>query len=99
MPQPSDILTAFASWTKDHYGANFGASCYYSTECLRNPAYKDQWPNQRTWVWQCCSEVAYWQVAYPGALRSAVMTLDAFNSQVRSRQLHNCNCASGTEHA
>ena len=80
-PAPANLLSVFADWTNSHYGTGFGASCYYSTECLRNPAYASQWPNQRAWVWQCCSEVAYWQVHYEGALRSSVMTLDAFNSQ------------------
>lgn len=46
VPQPADLLSAFADWTNTHYGTGFGSSCYYSTECLRNPAYASQWPNQ-----------------------------------------------------
>lgn len=59
----SNPIKAFADWTNTHYGPSFGSGCYYSTECLSNPAYAAQWPNQMPWVRQCCREVAYWQVS------------------------------------
>ena len=64
VPQPAGQtrLEAFANWTNTHYGPSFGASCYYSTKCLSDPTMADQWPNQRPWVYQCCAELAYWQV-------------------------------------
>ncbi len=55
-----DPLTQLATWTNTHYGTSFGSSCYYSTVCLSDPTYASQWPNQRPWVYQCCTEVAFW---------------------------------------
>jgi hypothetical protein len=53
VPAPKDILAAFAQWTSDHYGPDFGSSCYYYTQCLTDKSYSAQWPNQRTWgEWQ-----------------------------------------------
>ena len=76
-----DLLTAFAAWTADHYGPDFGASCYYSTACLSDPARAAEWADNKPWVWQCCHELEYWQVAYPGSLRSSALTLDYFLGQ------------------
>lgn len=50
-------LVNFAQWTSDHYGAGFGASCYYSTSCLTSNT--SQWADSTTWVWQCCSQVRH----------------------------------------
>ena len=58
---PMDALAAFAKWTSTHYG-DLANQCYYSTSCLSDVMQKDQWFNQKTWVWQCCSQLAYWQV-------------------------------------
>ena len=80
----TEPLKALSNWTHEHYGPEFGSSCYYSTECLSNPQYAASWPNVRSWVWQCCSELAYWQVGYPGSIRSQLLTEDYFNSQCKS---------------
>lgn len=77
-------LVAFANWTAVHYGPTFGSSCYYSTECLSNVAYWAQWNDGTTWVWECCNQLAYWQAAYPGSLRSALITTDYFVVQCRT---------------
>jgi hypothetical protein len=58
---PMDALAAFAKWTSTHYG-DLANQCYYSTSCLSDVTQKEQWYNQKTWVWQCCSQLAYWQV-------------------------------------
>ncbi len=85
VPLSSDPLAQFAAFTAAHYGPSFGASCYYSTACLSDPSMQDQWIGADwQWVRQCCTEVAYWQVAYPGSQRSAAITLDYYNAQCRS---------------
>lgn len=77
----TDPLTQFAAWTNTHYGPTFGASCYYSTACLSSPSMSDQWPNQLPWVYQCCSQLAYWQVHSSGAYRSSLIDLSYYDGQ------------------
>jgi hypothetical protein len=85
VPAPADgYLKAFARWTIDHYGADFGSSCYYSTACLSDPSRYNEWYNAKTWVWQCCYQLAYWQASYEGSLRSSVITTDYFMQQCQS---------------
>jgi hypothetical protein len=64
---PMDALAAFAKWTSTHYG-DLANQCYYSTSCLSDVSQKAQWYNQKTWVWQCCSQLAYWQVVHDALL-------------------------------
>lgn len=45
-----DALVAFSNWTTANYGPAFGASCYYSTACLSNTTYSNQWNDTTTWV-------------------------------------------------
>ena len=81
----TDPLAQFAAFTKEHYGPYFGSSCYYSTTCLSSPSMSDQWiAADWQWVYQCCRELAYWNVAYAGSQRSAAVTLDYFNSQCQA---------------
>ena len=78
----TDPLAQFAAFTKAHYGPSFGSSCYYSTVCLSSPSMSSQWiAADWQWVRQCCTEVAYWQVAYAGSQRSQWITLDYYNGQ------------------
>ena len=76
-------LQAFAAWTSYRYGPGFGASCYYSTACLSSKANASQWSDTTTWVLQCCNELAYWNIANIGPLRtrSTILTSDYFMSQ------------------
>jgi len=76
-----DLLVAFAAWTNGHYGADFGASCYYSTACLSDPSRVEEWYDTKSWIWQCCHELEYWQVWSPGALRSSALDLAYFENQ------------------
>jgi len=47
---PEDLRVQFANFTKAHYGENFGADCFYDTECLRDD--DEQWqPTARAWRW------------------------------------------------
>ena len=81
----TDPLSQFAAFTKDHYGPGFGSNCYYSTVCLSSPSMSSQWIGADwQWVRQCCTEVAYWQVASVGSYRSSAVTLEYYNSQCRS---------------
>ena len=64
---PMDVLAAFAKWTVTHYG-DLANQCYYSSSCLSDVKQKEQWYNQKTWVWQCCSQLAYWQVIHDALL-------------------------------
>lgn len=81
----SDPLAQFALYIKSRYGPNFGSSCYYSTECLSNSQYIDQWISaDYQWVSQCCRELAYWQVHDSWTYRSDAITLDYYNSQCQS---------------
>ena len=55
----TDPLAQFAKFTRDHYGPNFGSSCYYSTKCLSSPSMSSQWIGaDYQWVYQCCRQVA-----------------------------------------
>lgn len=82
VPQPADPLAAFAQWTNTHYGPTFGASCYYSTVCMSTASMSDQWAGGAyPWVYQCCSELAYWQASYPGSMRSQLITTDYYLEQ------------------
>jgi hypothetical protein len=76
-----DLLAAFASWTNDHYGSDFGSSCYYSTACLSDPSRVSEWYDTKSWIWQCCHQLEYWQVWYPNALRSAAIDYAYFEDQ------------------
>ena len=81
----ADPLAQFAKFTADHYGPSFGSSCYYSTHCLSTPALSAQWIGaDYQWVYQCCRELAYWNVGYHGSVRSEVVTLEYFNAQCQS---------------
>lgn len=86
-PTPWGALQQWANWTITHYGASVAGACYYSTFCLSavdNATMIAQWPNQRPWVYECCNELAYWQVAYPGSIRSSAITADYYVGQCKS---------------
>lgn len=82
---PTSIFEQYATIIEDLWGANFGSSCYYSTECLSNPQYSDQWAAAGySWVFQCCSQLAYWQTSYPKSLRLSAITTDYYIAQCRA---------------
>ncbi|CAH0473836.1 unnamed protein product [Peronospora belbahrii] len=55
------LIESFANFTIDMYGSSFGSSCFYDTECL--PYDHARWGDGRSWRWQKCSQLAYFQVA------------------------------------
>jgi len=87
MTNPNDTpLNNLANWTNFHYGPSFGSSCYYSTVCLSQQQYSSQWAaSGYAWVYQCCSELAYWQINWgPQSLRLPELTTDYFVSQCQT---------------
>jgi hypothetical protein len=71
----------FAAFTKAHFGENFGADCFYDTECLKTDTARWQ-PTARSWRWQKCTEVAWLQSApASGSLRSQSLTMEALLQQ------------------
>eukprot|EP00054_Salpingoeca_dolichothecata_P006158 m.37451 g.37451 ORF g.37451 m.37451 type:complete len:456 (+) comp16252_c0_seq1:44-1411(+) len=61
-PSPEALMSIFANFTKSLWGPDFGANCFYDTKCLQSDESKWQ-PTSRSWRWQKCSELAYFQVA------------------------------------
>lgn len=73
--------TQFANFTNAHYGDDFGADCFYDTECLKTDSANWQ-PTARSWRWQKCKEVAWLQTApTSGSLRSQSLSLAALLQQ------------------
>lgn len=73
-----DLISTFANLTNQIWGDSFGSDCFYDTNCLKDPAQAARWqPTARSWRWQKCSQLAYFQVApATGSLRSTDVTLD-----------------------
>jgi hypothetical protein len=77
------LVDAFASFTVDMYGASFGSGCFYDTKCLARDSAR--WGDGRSWRWQKCSQLAYFQVApKEKSLRSAMVDLDYHVKQCRT---------------
>jgi pimeloyl-ACP methyl ester carboxylesterase len=82
-----ELVTYYSDWVKGYYGEDFGLSCFYNTMCLRdyefNPYYTTN--DDRSWRWQKCYELAYFQTRPRGeplnALRSQVLTQNYMLSQ------------------
>eukprot|EP00049_Salpingoeca_infusionum_P013678 m.255697 g.255697 ORF g.255697 m.255697 type:complete len:464 (+) comp15505_c0_seq1:653-2044(+) len=61
--QPESIrMQTFANFTNTFWGQDFGPSCFYDSTCVKSDAKRWQ-PTARSWWWQKCYELAYWQVA------------------------------------
>eukprot|EP00760_Papus_ankaliazontas_P004581 PhM_4_TR11968/c0_g1_i1/m.31008 len=85
VPQRSDLMAQYAEYINKTFGPSFASSCTYSTACLSDPKNADQWAAAGyPWIWQSCSELGYWQVAYPGSLRSPLVTTSYFINQCRA---------------
>eukprot|EP00055_Hartaetosiga_balthica_P000692 m.137234 g.137234 ORF g.137234 m.137234 type:complete len:480 (+) comp11469_c0_seq1:60-1499(+) len=69
-------METFAQFTNSYWGADFGSSCFYNSECVRNDP--KQWqPTARSWWWQKCHELAYWQNApVNNSLRLPLLTYE-----------------------
>ena len=64
-----DRMTTFADFVKKFWGKDFASGCFYDSECVRTQ--KTRWqPTSRSWWWQKCHELAYFQNApATGSLR------------------------------
>eukprot|EP00760_Papus_ankaliazontas_P020757 PhM_4_TR18501/c0_g1_i1/m.56639 len=84
LADPKAPMEAVAAMFQRLFGADFGAGCYYSTVCLSNSSMSEQWDQVYPWVWQTCSELGYWQVAYPNSIRSQLITSEYYINQCRA---------------
>ncbi|RNF22911.1 putative serine carboxypeptidase S28 [Trypanosoma conorhini] len=82
--QGRELFKRYADLIRLLWGDDFTRACYYSSECLSNAAYSDQWNSSYAWAYQCCSQLAYWQVGYPGSLRLREITTSYFIDQCRA---------------
>lgn len=70
----ASLVDAFAQFTSDMYGKDFGSKCFYDTACLASEP--KRWGDDRSWRWQKCAQLAYFQVApSSGSLRAKVVDL------------------------
>ncbi len=60
-------MQAFANFTIAMYGTGFGSGCFYDTTCLKND--DKRWFDTRSWRWQKCSQLAYFQVYYNARIK------------------------------
>ncbi|OWZ08800.1 Serine protease [Phytophthora megakarya] len=71
----NSLVDSFAKFTVDMYGSSFGSECFYDTKCLATD--RARWGDGRSWRWQKCSQLAYFQVApEEKSLRSAMVDLE-----------------------
>jgi len=94
LPLSSDPIAQFAnSYVIPSLGPSFGSNCFYSTVCLSNASFSGSWANLYPWIYQCCSEVGWFQTATnsttPPTIRSNLLTTDYFVDQ--------CHAAFGNE--
>ncbi|KDO29357.1 hypothetical protein SPRG_05893 [Saprolegnia parasitica CBS 223.65] len=76
----ASLPEAFANFTIAMYGPAFGAGCFYDTACLKNDP--SRWADVRSWRWQKCYQLAYFQVApHHDSLRSSIVDLDYHEKQ------------------
>ncbi|GLD96981.1 hypothetical protein PINS_up005664 [Pythium insidiosum] len=80
--QKRSLPEEFAKFVIDMYGADFGRGCFYDTECLKNDP--SRWSDVRSWRWQKCSQLAYFQVAPKSdSLRAKIVTIEYHEEQCR----------------
>jgi len=78
-----DLMNAFSTFSNNFWGGSFCAGGFYNTNQLSDPA---RWePNSRSWRWQTCKEVSYFNTApAQGSLRSKIVDLDYHLRQCKS---------------
>lgn len=81
-PSPLRLMLGFANFTNAYWGPQFASSCFYDSRCAADVDKATL--NERSWRWQKCYALAYWQVApAEGSLRSQQVTLDYHLEQCR----------------
>lgn len=70
-PLPKETpLANYVAMAQYYFGPMAFASCGYSTMCMTNKQYSGQWADAGlSWMWQTCSELAWWQVSSRWSLR------------------------------
>jgi hypothetical protein len=84
-PEATDeaIMDAFAAFSVEYWGEDFCSMGFYNTKSLSDPARWDV--NSRSWRWQTCSQVSYFNTAPPsGSLRATSLTLPYHLKQCES---------------
>ncbi|TYZ58009.1 hypothetical protein PybrP1_003504 [[Pythium] brassicae (nom. inval.)] len=78
------LTEQFANFTITMYGAAFGSGCFYDTNCLVRD--RSRWADGlRSWRWQKCSQLAYFQVApATHSLRAGIVDLAYHEAQCRA---------------
>ncbi|ESL08942.1 serine carboxypeptidase S28 [Trypanosoma rangeli SC58] len=80
----TDSLGQFFNMIHHMYGSSFTSECFYSTECLSNSSMSNEWASTGyAWIYQTCSELAYFQVGYYNSLRLPTVNTDYFVTQCR----------------
>mmetsp|Transcript_64794 Transcript_64794/g.180048 ORF Transcript_64794/g.180048 Transcript_64794/m.180048 type:complete len:468 (-) Transcript_64794:401-1804(-) len=70
-------METFANFTNTYWGADFGSGCFYDSACLADKSKYEAGATDRSWRWQKCYQLAYFQPApAEGSLRSSVVTMD-----------------------
>lgn len=81
-PSQLKLMVGFANFTNTYWGPQFASSCFYDTRCAADT--RRATLNERSWRWQKCSQLAYFQVApAEGSLRSQQVTLEYHLEQCR----------------
>lgn len=70
-----EIMTTFAAFSHKYWGSGFCTGGFYNTKQLADPKRWDV--NARSWRYQTCSQVSYFNTAPPsGSLRSSSVDLE-----------------------
>lgn len=82
-PSPLRLMVGFANFTNTYWGPQFASSCFYDTRCAADVGRATL--NERSWRWQKCSQLAYFQVAPEEgiSLRSQQVNLEYHLEQCR----------------
>eukprot|EP00730_Choanoeca_flexa_P019508 TRINITY_DN9531_c0_g1_i1.p1 TRINITY_DN9531_c0_g1~~TRINITY_DN9531_c0_g1_i1.p1 ORF type:complete len:455 (+),score=107.69 TRINITY_DN9531_c0_g1_i1:22-1386(+) len=69
-------MQVFANFTIKFWGADFAPGCFYDRDCVKSQPEKWQ-PTSRSWWWQKCFELAYWQNSpKTGSLRLDLLSME-----------------------
>lgn len=77
-------METFANFTNTFWGPDFGAGCFYDSSCLADPTRYEAGATDRSWRWQKCYQLSYFQPApAKNSLRSSVVTMDYHYEQCK----------------
>lgn len=83
--EPWAALAKYAAFMVRDWGEGFAASCYYSTHCLASKSLSSGWAaGGYSWIWECCNQMAWWQIGYPNSIRNRNISTEYFTNQCRA---------------